>query len=245
MKRFNLFIASALLWPVTSLAAQTDHLSNRPTQDHHPSIAPLLIQPLSENNTDASQQSTLMSDQVDVLHPQADCTPNPDAQRVGIYHFAFDEAKWADLVVVNRYRVHKIAAPSLRKMMAAAKADGAPLTIASGFRSVRYQQDLINRKIKSKQSPVQIYRLSAPAGYSEHHTGLAVDFSPIDDSFVKTKGYTWLLENAHHYGWYQTYTEAYSKVSGVAEESWHWKYRGDDVAAQMLKNDACLLPDLG
>ena len=193
MKHFNLFIASALLWPVTSLAAQTDHLSNRPTQDHHPSIEPLLIRPLSENNTDASQQSTLMSDQVDVSHPQANCTPNQDAQRVGIYHFAFDEAKWADLVVVNRHRVHKLAAPSLRKMMAAAKADGAPLTIASGFRSVKYQQDLINRKIKSKQSPAQIYRLSAPAGYSEHHTGLAVDFSPFDDSFVKTKGYAWLL----------------------------------------------------
>lgn len=245
MKHSILFIASALLWPMTSLAADADHRSNPLTQDNNASIEPLLIRLLSQDSSPTSKSSALTSDESDAQRPQADCRPHPDAQRVGIYHFAFDEAKWADLVVVNRHRVHKQAAPSLRKMMAAAKADGAPLTIASGFRSVKYQQDLINRKIKSKQSPTQIYRLSAPAGYSEHHTGLAVDFSPFNDSFAKTKGYAWLLENAHHYGWYQTYNEAYSKVSGVAEESWHWKYRGDDVAVEMLKNDACLLPDLG
>lgn len=243
MKDTILLITAVMFWaPMDSLAAATADM-NHETQDHDPVIEPLLIQLLSEDVSPVSP-SNPMSTESGAAHLEADCTPNPDAKGVGIYHFAFDEADWADLVVVNRHRVHKQAAPSLRKMMAAAKADGAPLTIASGFRSVKYQQDLINRKIRSKQSPAQIYRLSAPAGYSEHHTGLAVDFSPFNDSFMKTKGYAWLLENAHHYGWYQTFTKTYSQLSGVAEESWHWKYRGDDVAAQMLKNDACLLPDL-
>lgn len=170
----------------------------------------------------------------------ADCTPNKTAYSVGISHFKFPEANAADLVNVAGYKVHKDAAESLKKMMAAARADGAPLTLGSAFRSVSYQQGIINRKTRAGKSTKEIYRMSAPAGYSEHHTGFAVDFSPINSGFAKTAGYRWLLKNANSYGWYQTFTAEYSAKSGVSEESWHWKYKGSETAKQMLKNGDCL-----
>lgn len=170
----------------------------------------------------------------------ADCTPNKTAYSVGISHFKFPEANAADLVNVAGYKVHKDAAESLKKMMADARADGAPLTLGSAFRSVSYQQGIINRKTKAGKSTKEIYRMSAPAGYSEHHTGFAVDFSPINSGFAKTAGYRWLLKNANSYGWYQTFTAEYSAKSGVSEESWHWKYKGSETAKQMLKNGDCL-----
>lgn len=170
----------------------------------------------------------------------SDCTPNKVAKSVGISHFRFPEANAADLVTVAGYKVHKDAAESLKKMMADAKAAGAPLTLGSAFRSVSYQQGIINRKTKAGKSTKDIYHMSAPAGYSEHHTGFAVDFSPINSGFARTAGYRWLLKNANNYGWYQTFTAEYSVKSGVSEESWHWKYKGSETARQMLKNGDCL-----
>lgn len=236
-------MVAAILWvPITGLAKDTNPINSHGLiQDNNSAIRQELYDNKPKFGLKPSQ--LVQSHEPIGVHIQADCTPNPDAMRVGIYHFAFSESDPSVLMMVDKHRVHKQAAPSLRKMMLAAQADGAALIIASGFRSVKHQQGIINRKIKSKQIPVQIYRLSAPAGYSEHHTGLAVDFSPLNDSFAKTKAYAWLIKNAHNYGWHQTYTKAYSQVSGVAEEPWHWKYRGDDIAAQMLRNDTCLPHD--
>ena len=37
-------------------------------------------------------------------------------------------------------------------------------------------------------------------GTSEHHTGLAIDFNSVEDSFENTKMYKWLDKNAQDYG---------------------------------------------
>lgn len=193
---------------------------------------------LDQENTKQTQSNDKVG-LVQDIKPN-DCVPHPVAKSIGINHFKFPEAKASDLVVVNGYKVHKDAAPSLRQMMADAKKDGVTLTLGSAFRSVAYQQGIVNRKTKAGQSEKQIYRMSAPPGYSEHHTGMVVDFSPINSGFAKTKGYQWLLKNANKYGWYQTFTAHYSAKSGVSEESWHWKYKGSETARQMLRNDSCL-----
>lgn len=189
-------------------------------------------------------KSTLVSvveqDADNTVDVMPECTPNKAAKSVGISHFKFEETPKTDLVSVGKYLVHKDAAPSLRQMMADAKAARAPLTLGSAFRSLSHQQDIINRKTREKKPAKQIYHFSAPSGYSEHHTGLAVDFSPINDTFTNTKGYQWLLDNAADYGWYQTFTKEYSAKSGVAEESWHWKFKGTDTAKRLLKNGDCL-----
>lgn len=166
------------------------------------------------------------------------CTPNAEALKVGIKHYPFKEQ--TNLVAIgNGYKLHPDAADALKKMLAAARSEGVSLTVGSAFRSVSYQQGIIDRKKKAGQSHKQIYHMSAPAGHSEHHTGFAVDFSPINSSFAKTKGYQWLLKNADKYGFKQTFTASYAAKSGVSEESWHWKFVNSPAAKQALAAQDC------
>lgn len=78
------------------------------------------------------------------------------------------------------------------------------IVVVSGYRSAAYQQRLWNLGRCSDT-------LCAPAGHSEHQLGLAVDLfdaSTKNDYLANAKfrSYvTWLGENAHLYGWHQSY----------------------------------------
>lgn len=169
------------------------------------------------------------------------CEYYGEAGKIGIYHFSFPEAQSYDLVNVNGYKVHQIAAEPLRQMIADAKRQGVTLNIGSAFRSVEHQRGIVQRKKKSGQSLQQIYFVSSHPGFSEHHTGLAIDFSPINHSFAKTAGYRWLENNAGRYGFVKTFTASYSRATGISQESWHWKYVGTPQAKSLLANGECYL----
>lgn len=155
----------------------------------------------------------------------------PEALRVGIKHFRYADANPSDLVASGygsdpKFKIHRDAKPALQEMVNAARRDGVTLTPGSILRTSSRQAQIVADKKKKGQSAQQIYYTSSHPGYSEHHTGLAVDFSPINHSFAKTAGYRWLKQHAHEYGFYQTFTPEYSAYSGVSEESWHWRYEG-------------------
>ncbi|UNU73116.1 M15 family metallopeptidase [Moraxella nasovis] len=181
----------------------------------------------------------------DLKHADAPiCSPEALAQ--GIWHFSYDEASRADLVWSGfgdkrhaNKKIHKDVKEPLLEMIKAAKKDKVDLYPASIFRSVKKQAWIVNDKIRKKQKPEQIYFVSSPAGFSEHHTGYAVDFYPVDEKFVKTKAYPWLLENAEKFGWEQTFTADYSKKSGVSEEAWHWRYVGDEYGKHLFEPRTC------
>lgn len=81
---------------------------------------------------------------------------------------------------------------------------GTPLTVVSGYRSAAYQQRLWDLGRCSDS-------LCAPPGYSEHQLGLAVDLfeASNEKEFFRnqlyTRYYRWLSQNAHLYGWTQSY----------------------------------------
>ncbi|WP_179840085.1 hypothetical protein, partial [Burkholderia mallei] len=62
---------------------------------------------------------------------QHSCQYYLPAGQVGFYHFKFPEASSRDLVTVKGYKVHRMAADELRRMMADARSQGANLTIGS------------------------------------------------------------------------------------------------------------------
>lgn len=167
------------------------------------------------------------------------CEYSSEAAIVGIYHFQFPEVSNSDLVNIEGYKVHKMVSKPLQQMIKDARSQGVDLKIASAFRSIKYQSTIIERKKNKGQSSKQIYFVSAAPGFSEHHTGLAIDFYPINSSFKHSKTYQWLLENAGKYGFVQTFTEANSSVTGVSVESWHWKYIGSEQAKRLLSNGEC------
>ncbi len=78
------------------------------------------------------------------------------------------------------------AARAWTRMRDAAARDGVELQIVSAFRSIEYQLGIIRRKLERGLAMDEILRISAAPGYSEHHSGRALDltapgFAPIEE----------------------------------------------------------------
>lgn len=169
-----------------------------------------------------------------------DCQYSQDAIKAGVKHYRFADANPADLVDIGGSRkLHREAAAALRELQAAARADGVTLTVGSAWRDSAYQRGIVARKKAAGQSDAQIYKVSSAPGYSEHHTGYALDFTPINNGFTSSKAYTWLRQHGNEHGWYQSFTPESTRDTHVAVESWHWKYKGTPNAVAALANDAC------
>ena len=120
-------------------------------------------------------------------------------------------------------------AASWQEMVAAARDDGIMLLIVSGFRSVGYQAGLIRQKIEAGQELSDILNVNAAPGFSEHHTGRAVDIAtpgskPLTEEFESTEAFGWLKNNASKYGFSMTYPRG--NPQGFIYEPWHWAKSG-------------------
>ena len=85
---------------------------------------------------------------------------------------------------------------------------------------------------------------SAVPGYSEHHTGLCVDFITTDmidltNTFADKEVYDWLCANAWKFGFILRYPEDKVDVTGYNYESWHWRFVGRDTALEILRSGEC------
>ncbi|MEB3189566.1 MAG: D-alanyl-D-alanine carboxypeptidase family protein [Snowella sp.] len=158
-------------------------------------------------------------------------------------HYPFPESSQKRLVKVGEYygRSESLdieAANAFKKMQADAQAQGVQLTIISGFRSISSQEALFQKQIQRKGGVQAAARFSAPPGYSEHHTGYALDIgdgaNPSKDlklNFDNTLAYQWLARNAYQYGFELSFPPNNSQ--GVSYEPWHWRYvlppRADEI----------------
>ena len=129
----------------------------------------------------------------------------------------------------NGTQLRREAADSLKLMMAGIST---VLTPQSGYRSYAVQQTLYNDYVaKDGQAKADTY--SARPGYSEHQTGLTMDFAPIADNFKDTVAYDWLKSVGYKYGWIERYPESKVAITGYSYEPWHWRYVGVEVATDM------------
>jgi len=124
-----------------------------------------------------------------------------------------------------RIFVTRATRDAFAEMAAAAKKDSVILQADSGYRSPRYQREIIRRRLARGDSIDKIFLSASPPGYSEHHTGRALDLVPSEARFASTRAYTWLKKNAARFGFHETYPK--DGGSGLPWESWHWCYRGD------------------
>ncbi|MBP1839935.1 M15 family metallopeptidase [Formosa algae] len=123
---------------------------------------------------------------------------------------------------------------SFLNMIAAAKQSGIQFTVVSGTRNFNYQKSIWDRKWKANGnlSPIEnakkILRYSSMPSTSRHHWGTDLDLNNLSNSYFESgkglKEYTWLLEHAHEYGFYQVYTSKENGRTGYNEEKWHWSY---------------------
>jgi len=113
-------------------------------------------------------------------------------------------------------------------MKMAAQVDGVSLFLISAFRSVEYQQTLWQKKLAEGRQLTEILTVIAAPGYSEHHTGRAVDVSTndcpaLEVEFEKTQAFKWLTRKAGDFGFVMSYPEG--NQYGITYEPWHWCFQ--------------------
>jgi len=117
------------------------------------------------------------------------------------------------------------AARAFLRMREAAANVRIPLDIVSAFRSADYQLDIVRRKRERGITMDDILKVSAAPGYSEHHSGRAVDvtssgYAALEEEFEKSPAFRWLTRHAKRFGFRLSYPR--NNKHGIAYEPWHW-----------------------
>ena len=133
----------------------------------------------------------------------------------------------------------------------AATAGVGKIYACSGYRSYTKQQYLFSSRLRERQnsgmSAEAAYSatslFTAPAGTSEHQTGLAVDITnggELNSNYDKTKQGAWLKKNCWKYGFILRYDGAKTGITGIGDEPWHFRYVGVPHAQIIYENGWCL-----
>ena len=116
--------------------------------------------------------------------------------------------------------------------------------ISSAYRSMEYQQNVWD---EAEEEYGEDYAKSyvATPGYSEHHTGLSVDLGIFYDdgsygSFTGSENAAWMASNCWKYGFIRRYAEDKTAITGISNESWHFRYVGLPHSAYMAEHNLCL-----
>jgi len=117
------------------------------------------------------------------------------------------------------------AARAFARMREAAREDRVTLDIVSAFRSADYQLGILRGKRERGLSIAEILRVSAAPGYSEHHSGRAVDittpgYAALEEEFENSNAFKWLRRHANRFGFALSYPRG--NRHGIAYEPWHW-----------------------
>lgn len=136
--------------------------------------------------------------------------------------------------------------------------------VQSAYRTYAEQQNLFNNYVNSEinkglsrdEAIANANKYSARPEYSEHRTGLCVDFFvsscmlelenygyegsyPNDVGFTETNAYPWLLKNCWKYGFILRYPEDKVDITGYSYESWHYRFVGLEVASIIHQTGLC------
>jgi len=131
----------------------------------------------------------------------------------------------------REHRLTPSAARAWQRLKAAARDAGETLLIVSAFRSIERQAEIVRGKLRAGQPIDTILEVSAFPGFSEHHTGRAVDVSvpgcrPLTTEFEQTAAFRWLAANAEGFGFRLSYPRG--NAFGYQYEPWHWCHVDED-----------------
>ena len=158
-------------------------------------------------------------------------------------HFEYVEADANTLRTVGSFngrteQLQTAAADRFLDMQTKAQQSGIRLAPISGFRSREAQKVLFFQVGQSQAlTPQERALVSAPPGYSEHHTGYAIDIGDanhpqthLQTTFDSTPAFRWLQANAAHFGFELSFPK--DNQQGVSYEPWHWRFVGDSPSLE-------------
>lgn len=151
-------------------------------------------------------------------------------------------------------RVERASFEAYQALQSALLAEGVDIELESCYRSVARQEDLWAEYEKAYGLDYCRQYVAVP-GFSEHHTGFAIDTNLIqkDDQAgeeEKQKERALLWEKVHaklpEYGFILRYMEGKDDITGYAYEPWHLRYVGSpDVAREITEKGITLEEYLG
>ncbi|MDB9526714.1 M15 family metallopeptidase [Oscillatoria sp. CS-180] len=211
-------------------------------------IAGLIVSWLTYQGAETSAISVPMEPMVSVyVAPNANDLVGTSSSRESLLgHFAYEEAPETELVSSaydSAVQLRPSAVEQFDAMVAEAESQGIYLVPISGFRAIEDQHYLFfDVKAERGQTPLTRAEVSAPPGYSEHHTGYAIDIADanapgtdLSVAFEETDAFKWLEKNAPRYSFELSFPRG--NPQGVQYEPWHWRFVGDSESLKTFYQD--------
>lgn len=206
------------------------NITKNSSQTVKPDLQP--VTPKSSSPESSVPQSKTIND----AQTKSNTTIAKPTQEDLLGHLPYELAPPSSLEAITadgRLSLRSAAAEKFKQMQADAKAQGIALVPISAFRDTQTQEQLFfGVKEQRVQDASQRAEVSAPPGYSEHHTGYAIDIGDgqapatnLEENFAQTPAYKWLQANALKYSFELSFPPDNSQ--GVSYEPWHWRFVGD------------------
>ena len=235
--------ASAL--PAASSTAASEAATNGLFGKNEAASSAVSSEPAAPDNAlglTADEAAAMLADPLMVLVNHTNKMPDD---------YTFETKECGSKTAVNK-TLQTVACDAFLEMQKAAAAENVTIWMQSGYRSVKYQTGLYERKTKyytdqgydlatAKEKAAAVVN---PPGYSEHNCGLAADLnSPehtgLDEGFENTTAFRWLCEHAADYGFILRYPKGAEAQTEITYEPWHWRYVGVENARKISASGLC------
>lgn len=143
-------------------------------------------------------------------------------------------------------KIEKKTYENYKKLKKALEKDGVTIELDSVYRSIKEQQKLWDDWTVEKGIDY-VKKYVAVPGFSEHHTGLAVDIClrkdgkliyENDDMIADRETFAKIHAKLADYGFILRYLENRDDITGYAYEPWHLRYIGDSkIAKEIMDKD--------
>ncbi len=125
---------------------------------------------------------------------------------------------------------------------------GLPIYLSSGYRSYNDQAANFRRICENNgisDGKINGYYVTMPAGCSEHQLALCCDitdkyYATKRDDTVASPTIDWLQEHCAEYGFIHRFPDGKQDITGVMNESWHFRYVGVEAATYITENHLVL-----
>ena len=166
---------------------------------------------------------------------------------------------WEDIVQLEKVSdvynddcyVEKEVLEKYNELREALLRENVTIELDSCYRSVSAQEQIV-KDFTEKYGEDYVKKYVAVPGYSEHHTGLAIDICIIkdgelvnenDDMIAQREVFAKIHEKLPKYGFILRYLEGKDEITGYAYEPWHLRYVGSEKIAKDITSRGITLEE--
>ena len=126
--------------------------------------------------------------------------------------------------------------------------EGIQIELDSIYRSVARQEEIVE-EFTEKYGTDYVKKYVAVPGFSEHHTGLAVDICLVvdgkiiddnDEMIAQKEIFSKINQKLADNGFILRYLQGKEDITGYAYEPWHFRYVGVKAAKEIVSNNLTL-----